>query len=142
MTYEEKVRWLRRYKLEMQKEQELAVELIQLRKRATAIEVHIGDMPKGEAKFDTILTAVASIIEAEKELGEQVRRCSLVRSEVVEAIDSIPNEREQIILRYRYIIGFGWEKIAEKVDVCPKWCKVLHDKAIKCLVIDGGIDDN
>lgn len=142
MTYEEKVRWLQRYQMEVQREKELASELLQLRNRATAIEVHIDDMPRGKTDSDIMLTAVVSIIEEEKELRNQTIRCNLVRSEVVEAITSIPKEREQLILRYRYIAGLGWEKIAEKMNICSKWCKVLHDKAVTCIVINRRTDAN
>lgn len=142
MTYEEKVQWLQRYQLEMQREKELVEELVQLRNRATAIEAHIDDIPKRKTNSDIILTAVASIIEAEKRLGDQIIKCSQIRSKTIETITSVSKEREQLILRYRYIVGLGWEKIAEKIKICPKWCKTLHDKAIEGLEISGrGGDD-
>lgn len=133
MTNEEKVRWLQRYQMEVQREKELASELLQLRARATAISVHIDGMPKGKTDSDIILIAVASIIEVEKELENQIRRCNLVRERIIEAIASIPKEREQLILRYRYIAGYRWDRIAEEMNMCSRWCKVLHDKAVSLL---------
>ena len=116
--------------------------MVQLRNRATAIEAHIDDIPKGKTNSDIILTAVESIIEAEKRLGDQIKKCSRIRNKTIEAITSVSKEREQLILRYRYIVGLGWEKIAERVNICPKWCKTLHDKAIEGLAISrrGGDD--
>ena len=54
MTYEEKVRWLRRYQNSLRRERELADELNQLHSRACKVTPALTGMPGGAATERTL----------------------------------------------------------------------------------------
>lgn len=130
MTYEEKVRWLRRYQEELKREKELSEELWELKDRAERINSCFNDMPASKSKSDKLQTAVEDIIEAEAKLISQIKKSEEIKNEIIETIESLENRRYKVILRYRYIVGMNWEAIAEKSELSSKWCKTLHDRAL------------
>lgn len=134
MTYEEKVRWLRRYQSELKKEKELLEEIGELKGRAVRINRCLSDMPVGKPKSDKLQDTVENIIEEEEKLILQIKKSEAIKNEIIGKIESLENTKYKVILRYRYIVGLNWEEIAEQLELSTKWCKVLHDRAL--LLID------
>ena len=64
MTYEEEVRWLRRYQDSLRREQELAEEVEQLRSRACKVTPSLSGMPGGTSDGQALPRAVEQILEA------------------------------------------------------------------------------
>lgn len=121
MTYEEKVRWLRRYQDSLRREQELAEEVEQLRSRACKVTPSLSGMPGGTSDGQALPRAVEQILEAQQELEAQIEQCNTTRREVVEAIEQVENPRDKEIMRRRYILGQTFEQISTLMHIDIRW---------------------
>ena len=135
MTYEEKVRWLRRYQDSLCREQELAEEVEQLRSRACKVTPSLSGMPGGTSDGQALPRAVEQILEAQQELQAQIEQCNTILKEVVTVIKKITIQKDEEILRRRYILGENWETISEKVNLDSRWIKRRHKKALNTLEV-------
>lgn len=130
MTYEEKVRWLRRYQDSLRREQELAEEVEQLRSRACKVTPSLSGMPGGTSDGQALPLAVEQILEAQQELQAQIEQCNIVRKEVIDTIETVADKKGKEILRRRYILGETWEGIACHMHITLRWVYRLHKKVI------------
>ena len=135
MTYEEKVRWLRRYQDSLHREQELAEEVEQLRSRACKVTSSLSGMPGGTSDGQALPRAVEQILEAQQELQDQIEQCNAIRQEVVETIEKVTNPRDKEILRRRYLMGQRFETISVELRFEYRWLRRLHKKAVSELTI-------
>lgn len=135
MTYEEKVRWLRRYQNSLHREQELAEEVEQLRSRACKVTSSLSGMPGGTSDGQALPRAVEQILEAQQELQDQIEQCNASRQEVVETIEKVTNPRDKEILRRRYLMGQRFETISVELRFEYRWIRRLHKKAVSELTI-------
>lgn len=60
-------------------------------------------------------------------LSALVDQCEAIES----AIDAVPDARERMLLRYRYIDGMTFESIADKMGISTRWVYEIHDSAVK-----------
>lgn len=130
MTYEEKVRWLRRYRDALKLEVELRQELEAQRARACKTTAALTGMPGGGGDGQALPRAVESIIAAQQELQAQINVCGAVRREVVAALDQVADERDYEILRRRYLLGQRFEEIAVDMMLEYRWVRRLHKRAV------------
>lgn len=137
MTYEEKVRWLRRYQNSLRREQELAEEVEQLRSRACKVTPSLSGMPSGSSDGQALPRAVEQILEAQQELQGQIEQCNTIRQEVVDAIEQITNPRDKQILRRRYILGESFIEISNRAHLEYRWVRKKHKMAINNIEIKG-----
>lgn len=135
MTYEEKVRWLRRYRDAMRLEEELRQELEAQRARACKTTAALTGMPGGGGDGQALPRAVESIVVAQQELQAQINLCGATRREVVAVLDQITDARDHEILRRRYLLGQRWENIAVEMNIALRHVYRRHRKAVSELVI-------
>ena len=128
MTYEEKIKWFKRYQEALEYENELLEELRQQMSRAENITSVLKSTPKCTTTRDKICDSVMSIIEIKEKLEQQIKICSIARNEVTSEIEKITENRVQHIMRYRYILGMRWEEMANEMGLSSKWCRTLHDR--------------
>ncbi len=136
MTYEEKVRWLRRYQESLRREQELAEEVERLRSEATRITPLLSGMPGGSGDGQKVPRAVERIVQAQQELQEQIDHCADVRGEIAAVIARVTNHKDHEILRRRYILGQRWEYIAVQMEIELRWGYRRHRNAVGCMTIE------
>ena len=135
MTYDEKVRWLRRYRDALRLEEELRQELEAQRARACKTTAALTGMPGGGGDGQALPRAVESIVAAQQELQAQINLCGAVRREVVAALDQITDARDHEILRRRYLLGQRWEQIAVEMNIALRHVYRRHRKTVSELVI-------
>lgn len=135
MTYEEKVRWLRRYQNSLRRERELADELNQLHSRACRVTPALTGMPGGGGDGQNLARAVESIVQAQQELQVQINQCGAIRREIVAALDQITNPRDHEILRRRYILGQRWEEIAVEMHLEYRWVTRRHRRTVESMIL-------
>lgn len=135
MTYEEKVKWLRRYQDNLHREQELTEEVEQLRSRACKVTSSLTGMPGGTSDGQALPRAVEKILETQQELLTQINHCGVIRQEVVSVLEQAASSRDQEILRRRYLLGQKWEKIAIEMHLEYRWVRRLHKRAVGILPI-------
>lgn len=134
MTYEEKVRWLRRYQDSLRRERELAAEVEQLHTRACKVTPSLTGMPGCPSDGQSLPRAVESIVQAQQELQAQINQCGAMRREIVAALEQVSNSRDHEILRRRYILGQKWKEIAVEMHYTYQHICNIH-KAIVCNLI-------
>ena len=135
MTYENKVAWLRRYQDSLRRERELGQELEQLRSRACKVTPALTGMPGGAGDGQSLARAVASIVQAQQELQDQINVCGAIRREIVSALNQITNPRDHEILRRRYILGQRWEVIAVEMHLEYRWVTRRHHSAVDAMIL-------
>ena len=136
MTYDEKVRWLRRYRDALRLEEELRQELEDQRSRACKTTAALTGMPGGGGDGQALPRAVESIIAAQQELQAQINLCGATRREVVAVLDQVADERDHEILRRRYLLGQRFEQIAVEMNLEYRWVRRLHKRAVENLTLE------
>lgn len=135
MTYEEKVRWLRRYRDALRLEKELREELKDQQTRACKTTAAMTGMPGGGGDGQALPRAVESIVAAQQELQAQINLCGATRREVVAAIDQVADERDHEILRRRYLLGQRFEEIAVEMCLEYRWVRRRHKRTVGAMTI-------
>ena len=130
MTYDEKVRWLRRYRDALRLEEELRQELEDQRSRACKTTAALPGMPGGGGDGQALPRAVESIVAAQQELQAQINLCGATRREVVAVLDQVADERDHEILRRRYLLGQRFEEIAVEMCLEYRWVRRRHKRTI------------
>lgn len=98
--------------------------------KATAVNPVLSDMPKGGGT-DKIQNAVCRIADIEADINREIDRQIDLRARIETAICAIPDGRLRDLMRYRYIDGLTWEKIAVKMEISYQWVCKLHGDALK-----------
>lgn len=98
--------------------------------KATAVNPVLSDMPKGGGT-DKIQNAVCRIADIEADIDRQIDRQIDLRARIETAICAIPDGRLRDLMRYRYIDGLTWEKIAVEMEISYQWVCKLHGDALK-----------
>lgn len=129
-TYEEKRRWLWRYRDALRRERELKEELQEQKTRAAGVTAALTGMPGAASDGQTLPRAVECIVAAQAELQAQINVCGAVRREVVAALDQVADERDHEILRRRYLRGQKFEQIAVEMNLEYRWVRRLHKRLV------------
>ena len=137
MEYAEKVAWLRRYGEARRQQRVLEKEIEALRSEAERVTPLLGALPGPAGEGGRVPRAVEAILKAQEQLCAQCDRCAAVRAEVEAAIARVPAQRDQEILRRRYVLGQKWERIAVEMHygyqyVCKCHKLVVTQLAIEC----------
>ena len=138
MTYEEKVRWLRRYRDALRLEKELREELKDQQTRACKTTAAMTGMPGGGGDGQALPRAVESIVAAQQELQAQINLCGATRREVVAVLNQIADARDHEILRRRYLLGQRFEEIAVEMCLEYRWVRRRHKRAVGgiCVILE------
>ena len=137
MSYDDKIKWLRRYQDSLHRERELAEELERLCSRACKVTPTLTGMPGGASDGQSLPRAVESIVQAQQELQAQINQCGYIRREVVAALEQVPNARDHEILRRRYLLGQKWEQIAVEMYYSYKHVRRRHRACVESLCLEG-----
>ena len=130
MTYADKIRWLRRYGDARRQQRVLEKEIEALRSDAERVTPLLGALPGGAGESGRVPRAVEAILEAQEQLRAQCDQCAAVRAEVEAAIARVPGQRDQEILRRRYILGQKWEQIAVEMVIDLRWIYRMHKRVV------------
>ena len=130
MTYADKIRWLRRYGDARRQQRVLEKEIEALRSDAERVTPLLGALLGGAGEGGRVPRAVEAILEAQEQLRAQCDQCAAVRAEVEAAIARVPGQRDQEILRRRYILGQKWEQIAVEMVIDLRWIYRMHKRVV------------
>lgn len=133
MTYPEKCHWLWRYQAALHKEKLLQDELAARRKQAQGRALAMDGMPHGTSDGQSLPRMVESIVKAEQELECQRNICKALRCEIVELINSVPDEHDREILRRRYMVGQTFEHISDDMLLEYRWVRRRHKRCVNRL---------
>ncbi len=107
-------------------------DLFILREISTSISSPISDKGGMSSSLnkDKISNSVADVIELEDELNKNLKKYNNIRKEITKQIDELKNEKEKMILKYRYLNFFKWEHIAVKLNYEYDYVFKIHKKAL------------
>lgn len=134
---ERKQKWLWRYQNSRRAEARIRKQILDERERATATTKALSPVVvSGGGGNSKIEEAVAIMQERQQKLYSQLIETEVIRSEIEQAISSIPAGLMQDILLERYIVGTPyWWMIANNLHISEKWARENHRKAIDALKI-------
>lgn len=75
--------------------------------------------------------AVCKLIDIEERITYEIDRYVDMREDAVRTIDMLPQGAERELLRYRYLCGLTWEKIAERMNYEVRQIYRLHGRALQ-----------
>jgi len=133
MTIQEKKEYLRRYQVLDADIRQIGEELCEWRKRAMKLTAVISNMPEGSRAGNHTRLAVEQIAQFEKRLDRRMEQLMRVRMETEKAIARLGNPVLRRVLKYRYIAGNSWEKVAVEMKYTTRHVTRLHNRALQQL---------
>ena len=132
MTVDEKQKWLERIwehekiiKSLLAEKKKWRENLLNVTPRYEAQAHGSPDPHSNEAIYDRL-------IALEKEIDDNIDAQILARNEIMAAIEALPTVRQRLVLRYRYVNCWKWDRVAEELDYSVNGRKVykLHTRAL------------
>lgn len=81
------------------------------------------------------LRKLIKVEEFEEKVNEQIDRCVALKEQMGQAISTVQNADEEMVLRYRYIHGKTWEQIGVELFADERTIRRWHTKALKQMVM-------
>ncbi len=133
---ERKKEYLNQYRVHVKKIARIDSELEEIRTMKCNPSVNNDGMPHGNNSSD--LSDYMTLID-EKERKLQKEKYLRIKSytEINKRIDLLKNEEERDLLYYRYIKGWAWWKVAEKLECPEREVYRKHGKALKNFRLEG-----
>lgn len=135
MTYQEKVKFLKRYKQIDKEIDQLLLEKSEIFSLGTKITPTYSDMPKGTGASDKVQSTVEKLGALEKKIDSKIDEWYEAKLNIEKAIHTVESDTLRLLLRYRYINGWTWEKIAVEMNYAYRNVTRLHGKAINLIKI-------
>ena len=92
-----------------------------------SIKVQSARVTPGNRQTD----AVCKLCDLEERITYEIDRYVDMREDAVRTIDMLPQGAERELLRYRYLCGLTWEKIAERMNYEVRQIYRLHGRALQ-----------
>ena len=130
MTNQEKKAYLGRYRdneREIRRTEEEILRWESLSRKTTTTRGAAGGGSNGE---DKLQAAVEKIVRWQNRLTLQLAERVRLREEIEAAIGTVEDERLRLLLRYRYIDGLTFERIAVELNYSWRQICNLHGKAL------------
>lgn len=128
---EDKKAFLRKYLQKKAGVRRIEQQLEELQLNKISPSAKTGDgMPRGAGQSD-LSTYAVKLDELENRLIEKRRECIRAFSDIQSAIEEMENEHEKQILTYRYLLGWGWEKISSEMGYTLRHITRMHGSALK-----------
>lgn len=130
MTNQEKKAYLGRYRdneREIRRTEEEILRWESLSRKTTTTMGAAGGGSNGE---DKLQAAVEKIVRWQNRLTLQLAERVRLREEIEAAIGTVEDERLRLLLRYRYIDGWTWERIAVELNYAYRNVTRLHGRAL------------
>lgn len=138
MTYQEKVKFLKRYKQIDKEINQLLLEKSEIFSLGTKITPTYSDMLKGTSESDKVQSTVEKLEEYERKIDIKIDDWCEAKLDIEKAIHTVESDKLRLLLRYRYINGWTFEQIAVQMHYTWRQINRLHKKAIN--VIECHID--
>lgn len=135
-TNQEKKDYLIRYRDNEREIRRLQNEIQRWKDSAYITSVKYTGAGGGTDGQDKLQVNVERLVRLQNRLTAQMRARIQLRDEIEDAIESVPDDRLQLLLRYRYIEGWRLEKIAVEWNYDYRWVRRLHGRALEKLTLE------
>jgi len=134
MSNKDKIKYLKRY-INLDREIERKLEEIDRpRAKLTRITQVLNAEPQGGGSIDGKTEEIlAKIVDLEKEIDADIDRLVAIRDGIKTMIEAGEDDRERVLLQYRYIDGWTFEKVAVEMNYSWRQIHRLHSRALSNL---------
>lgn len=129
MTNQEKIAYLRQYRVNELAIERTQEELEKWRSRAEKCTAGVGASHSG-CGGNSMQESVEHILKWEDLLHKQVEKDISTRKTIETAISHVSDKRMRLLLQYRYIDGMTWEQIAARMHLSTPWIWRMHGNAL------------
>ena len=137
---EMKKEYLREYRNHVRRISRIEAELEELRPMKMAIYMNNDGMPHGSGQSDMSGYA-ARLDQLERNLIRERSQRVTGYKEISDRITNLKSENERDVLFYRYIKGFAWWEIAEKMNYSERQIHRYHGNALAHISIPKNLKD-
>ena len=130
MTTKEKKEYLKRYRKIDREVNQLIMEKDEIFSLGTKITPTYSDMPKGTGENNKTQSTIEKLEEQEEKINKKIDLFYEVKEDIEKALHTVEDDTLRVLLRYRYINGFTWEKIAVMMGYSYRNITRLHGKAL------------
>lgn len=130
MTNQEKIEYLRGYRTAELEIGRLEEEIARTRSRGERVTAALQQLPSHGGMGDRVQSAVEAVDMLLAALLERQTALVGLRLRIDRAICSVSDERLRLVLRYRYVSGWPWERIAAAMQLQYRWTLRLHSRAL------------
>jgi hypothetical protein len=124
-------RFLRGYRALLVRRDSLLREIERRRESATGTTVRLKEINvQSGGASDRMAEDVARIVDDETSLGDALQEIAKRLREILQAIESVPDEMQKTVLTLRYIEGHDWIAISEKINYEERMTFILHGKGL------------
>lgn len=128
----EKIIYLKQYIILDRKIDRMIADLDRQRSRLGKITPTLSDMPGGGGSIyqSSDLDIINKIVDLETEINRKIDRVIDLKREIEQLIESIDDEREKLLMSYRYLDGMTFEWIAGEMHYHWRYVHKLHVRAL------------
>lgn len=130
MCNSETVEYLKQYRDNEWEIERLANEIVRWDNAAQKVTASIGNEIRSPSGDSVLQRSVEEIDLLKRDLIMKQSRAITLRREIDAAIDTAFPDRMRLILRYKYIDGLTYEKIAAKMGKTSRHIQSLHEIAV------------
>ena len=130
MTTKEKKEYLKRYRKIDREVNQLLMEKDEIISLGTRITPRYSDLPRGWGESNKVQLSVEKLEAQEEKIDKKIDLLHEVKADIEKAIQTVENDTLRVLLRYRYINGFTWEKISVMMGYGYRNITRLHGKEL------------
>ena len=133
----DKIIYLKQYIILDRKIDRMIADLERLRVRVGKLTPTLSDMPGGGGSIykSSDLDIINKIIDLEAEINRKIDRVIDLKHKIEQLIDSIDDEREKLLMSYRYLDGRTFEWIASEMEYHWRSVHKIHVRALNKIQI-------
>ena len=122
------------YRLDQRINSNLA-EIERLRQIAMSISSPVlGEKVKSVRSVDPpYVRYVHKIMELDAKINSEIDLFVSLKEQIRTVIDGVTNADEQLVLKYRYIHNYTWERIGEEMNADPRTVRRWHYEALQAV---------
>lgn len=125
---------LREYRDLVEEEDIYKKKVDELRSTMESIKAQqITGMPKGNSVDDMMTENLILLEEAELKYAIALNKVLKASHRILSAIESLKDAKERLVIEFRYIEGYTWPKIAEKIKYSEAQTHRIHASALQNL---------
>lgn len=136
MGNEEKKEYLKQYRKACKKLKTLQEQAESLQEVQSSAKVQrISDMPKGHSGQSDLSDIIVKFEELQRKINDKIKESLALRLEIENAILTVEDTEEEMVLKMRYIEFRHWEDIAKAMRYSIRHVYRIHGQALRDLQI-------
>ncbi|OUN16479.1 hypothetical protein [uncultured Allofournierella sp.] len=135
----ETLEFLRSYQTQLHEARLVSEQLRELEAVITRITPYLGQgvqVVRGP-NLHKLEQSVEQLEALRGQLAQKLDAAAKAQARVVVAIELLEDERTRQMMRARYLLNKTWPDISRMLDTDERWLRRQHERALKCLSLQG-----